>query len=45
MATLVLDRALRILDQLSRYDTRGLTLSDIARQSGIPHPTVHRLLR
>ncbi|MEG1768261.1 MAG: IclR family transcriptional regulator C-terminal domain-containing protein [Comamonas sp.] len=45
MATLVLDRTLRILDQLSRYDTRGLTLSDIARQSGIPHPTVHRLLR
>ena len=45
MATLVLDRALRILDQLSRYDTRGLTLSDIARQADIPHPTVHRLLR
>jgi len=45
MATLVLDRTLGILGQLSRYDTRGLTLSDIARQSGIPHPTVHRLLR
>lgn len=45
MTTLVLDRALRILDQLSRYDARGLSLSDIARQSGIPHPTVHRLLR
>ncbi|QPF76152.1 helix-turn-helix domain-containing protein [Roseateles sp. DAIF2] len=45
MATLVLDRALRILEQLSRYDARGLSLSDLARQSGIPHPTVHRLLR
>lgn len=45
MATLVLNRALRILDQLSRYDSRGLTLSDIARQSDIPHSTVHRLLR
>ena len=44
MTTLVLDRVLRILDQLSRYDARGLSLSDIARQSGIPHPTVHRLL-
>lgn len=45
MATLVLERVLRILDQLSRYDARGLSLSDIARQSGIPHPTVHRLLQ
>jgi DNA-binding IclR family transcriptional regulator len=44
MTTLVLERVLRILDQLSRYDARGLSLSDIARQSGIPHPTVHRLL-
>ncbi|OPH13033.1 ArsR family transcriptional regulator, partial [Azospirillum brasilense] len=45
MTTVVLDRVLRILDQLSRYDAGGLSLSDIARQSGIPHPTVHRLLR
>ncbi len=29
MASLVLDRTLRILDQLSRYDTRGLTPSDL----------------
>lgn len=45
MTTVVLDRVLRILDQLSRYDAGGLTLSDIARQADIPHPTVHRLLR
>ena len=42
MATLVLDRALRILEQLSRYDARGLLLSDIARKSGIPLSVIAR---
>lgn len=45
MATVVLERTLRILDQLSRYDARGQSLSELARQSGIPHATVHRLLQ
>lgn len=45
MATVVLERSLRILDQLSRYDARGQSLTELARQSGIPHATVHRLLQ
>lgn len=45
LATQVLDRVLRILDQLSHYGARGLSLSDIACQSGIPHPGVHWLLQ
>jgi DNA-binding IclR family transcriptional regulator len=45
MATLVLDRALKILGVLSLYDSSGLPLSDIARRVDVPHPTVYRLLQ
>ena len=43
-ATGPLQRAVSLLRLLASHGRRGLSLSEISGASGLPHPTVHRLL-
>lgn len=38
-------RSLHLVRLLATLGGRGLALTDLSRMSGLPHPTVHRLLR
>jgi len=40
-----IERALRLVRLLATGGTRGVALTDAARRTGLPHGTVHRLLR
>lgn len=44
MATLVLNKVFQVLDVLANSETPGMTLADLARETGIPKATLHRLL-
>jgi DNA-binding IclR family transcriptional regulator len=39
-----LERSCELLRQIASYGTTGATLSRLARQLDLPHPTVHRIL-
>lgn len=44
MTTLVLNKVFQVLDVLANSETAGMTLADLARETGIPKATLHRLL-